>query len=191
MQMDSDTMRQTLSGGLVVQGRPGLFTPADAYRLDVAYGSATSGGGDFDLSFTGDVEGALYTDASGTKIAALTIPDYDNLKLELENVKTTLSEVESAIERFESANADTEAVTGRLGDLESSLEQLRTATDTLRAELDNVSEDQRNYLRRVSESTVDGSLRFVDGYGIETYTLSGAQYETVTSQQQEPTNPDD
>ena len=184
--MDSDTMRQTLSGGLVVQGRPGLFTPADAYRLDVAYGSATlggsGGGGDFDLSFTGDVEGALYTDASGTKIAVLTIPDYDNLKFELENVKTKLSELE---------NADNEAVTGRLDDLESSLEQLQTATDTLRAELDNVSEDQRNYLRRVSESTVDGSLRFVDGYGIETYTLSGAQYETVTAQSQEQGNPDD
>ena len=197
--MESDTMRQTLSSGVVVQGRAGLFTPADAYRLDVAYGSATAGGGDFDLSFTGDVDGALYTDASGTKIADLTIPDYAHIKSEVESLKTSLEELSSRISELSSStsngsasetSADVTDMRAELEELSASVTQLVTTTATLTAELENVSEDQKNYVRYIDTSTVDGSILFIDGFGVETYTVAGTAYETVTAQE-EPANPDD
>ena len=72
---------QTIGGGTVIRGRPGLFFPDDAYRLDQAWAKmATVEDAIFDVSFMGDVEGAFYKDASGTKVAELTIADYDAVK---------------------------------------------------------------------------------------------------------------
>lgn len=188
--MDSDLMvvTATVGGGKVIRGRPGLFSPIDAWKLDVAYDAVTAGGGDFDLSFTGDVEGVLYTDASGTKIADLTIPDYAYVKSEVENIKTALEELSSRISELSlsssatnDSSVDVADIRAELEQLSASVTQLVTTTATLSAELDSVSEDQKNYLRYVDTSTVDGSLLFVDGFGVETYTLGGALYETVAS----------
>ena len=164
--LDSDTIviTQTVAGGFnvgknaVVRGRPGLFFPDDAYRLDQAWSKlATVEDAIFDVSFMGDVEGAIYADASGTKIASLTIPDYEGIKRELEESKTTLSELQN---QLVNAMSDIEQLTEELQNVNALESELTTITervnnfDLLESELTAIA-DQITTIKETADNALN------------------------------------
>lgn len=232
-------IRQTVTGGLggaTLSGSVGVITPAELYKIDRLWESASLFGSD--VSYTGDVEGSTIIDSSGTKIAYLTIPDYESLKENLQSTLTKQAELISQIEalssqvsnlsdqmselgnddlqselngvresindlqaQVSSANAIAQSAAQDISDMSTEFSELKTETRStaqdisnmqtdlleiredaldLSSELENLRDQQKEYLRTGGFSTVDGSLVFYDGYGVDVLTVGGGWYEEET-----------
>ena len=187
-------MLMDLGNGKSVVGAPGLFTPADKAKVEELWNRPTLTGAD--ISFIGDIQGYTTTDTVGNTFAILSVPELENMRVTIEELQAKVEELSSAVSaetlmemsgRLDELAANLEALdtTDRLNALEASVDALDNGSEItdrlnmIEASMDAYSEEQRNYIRSIDYSTVDGALKFVDGWADAVFTVGSATYETV------------